>query len=175
MLGYVTGGERGQMDLLLADTAARLRAEGCALAGVVQVNEEFDPARPCHMDLHVLNGTSVIRISQDLGTLSKGCRLDPSALEQAVGLVAQALEAGPALLIINKFGRQEAEGRGFRPLIGQALAAAVPVLTAVSAGYLDAFERFAEGMGTALPCETDAVLAFCHAQIRHQIRAQTEE
>ena len=166
MLGYVTGGERGQMDILLAEAALLLQAEGFALAGVVQVNEDFDPARACHMDLHVLNGTEVIRISQQLGTLSKGCRLDPAALEQAVGLVARALEAGPALLIVNKFGRQEADGRGFRPLIGQALAAGIPVLTAVSGGYLDAFDSFAEGMGLALPCRQDPILAFCHAQIK---------
>lgn len=173
MLGYVTGGERGQMDILLAETAQRLQAEGCTLAGVVQVNEEFDPARACHMDLHVLNGTNVIRISQDLGTLSKGCRLDPAALEQAVGLVAQALDAGPALLIINKFGRQEADGRGFRPLIGQALAAGIPVLTAVSAGYQHAFDSFAEGMGMALPCQLDHILAFCHTQTGAQTKDKT--
>ncbi len=166
MLGYVTGGERGQMDILLATTAARLQAEGCALAGVVQVNEEFDPARPCHMDLHVLNGTGVIRISQNLGSLSKGCRLDPSALEQAVGLVAQALEAGPELLIINKFGRQEAEGRGFRPVIGQALASGIPVLIAVGHGHQAAFGTFAEGMGVALPCQQDRILEYCHAQTK---------
>ena len=50
MLGFVTGGMRGQADVVLAEVAAQLRAEGVALAGVVQVNEDFDPARPCHMD-----------------------------------------------------------------------------------------------------------------------------
>jgi hypothetical protein len=168
MLGYVTGGERGQADVLLAEAVAQLRAEGLTLAGVVQVNEEYDPARPCHMDLHILAGAEVIRISQNLGTLSKGCRLDPAGLEQAAGLVSQALEAGPDLLIINKFGKQEADGRGFRPLIGQALAAGIPVLTAVSAGNQAAFDRFAEGLGVALPCTNEAILAFCHSHIKDE-------
>jgi hypothetical protein len=118
MLGYITTQQRGLTDQLLAEVATVLRVEEHRLAGVVQVNQEFDPARPCHMDLHVLNGGEVIRIGQNLGALSKGCRLDPAGLEQAVGLVAHALEAGPRLLIINKFGKQEADGRGFRPLIG---------------------------------------------------------
>lgn len=161
MLGYVTGGERGAADVLLAEVAADLRVAGVPLAGVVQMNEVFDPARPCHMDLHILDGSDVIRISQNLGALSKGCRLDPAGLEQAVGLVARALEAGPALMIVNKFGKQEADGRGFRPLIGQALAAGVPVLTAVNAGNLAAFDAFAEGLGVPLACERDAVMGFC--------------
>lgn len=169
MLGYVTGGERGAADLLLADVAAVLRRQGVVLAGVVQVNEEFNPARPCHMDLHVLSGAEVVRISQNLGALSKGCRLDPSGLEQAVGLVAQALEAGPgllpALLIINKYGKQEVDGRGFRPLIGQALAAGVPVLTSVNTANQAAFDQFAEGMAMPLACSTEAVMQFCRDHV----------
>lgn len=165
MLGYVTSGARGEVDLLLAQVAERLRAEGWPLAGVVQVNEEFDPARPCHMDLHVLTGGGVIRISQDLGALSKGCRLDPSGLEQAVGLVVQALEARPKLLIINKFGKQEADGRGFRPVIGQAIAEGVPVLTAVSQSNLTAFEGFADGLAEALPLDLEGILGWCQTQV----------
>lgn len=165
MLGFVTGGMRGQADVVLAEVAAQLRAEGVALAGVVQVNEDFDPARPCHMDLHILTGTQVVRISQNLGALSKGCRLDPAGLEQAVGLVARALDAGPQLLVVNKFGKQEADGRGFRPLIGQALAAGIPVLTAVNAGNRAAFEAFADGIGVALACAPDEILQFCRDQI----------
>lgn len=166
MLGYVTGGERGQADLVLAEVAAQLRRDGVALAGVVQVNEEFDPARPCHMDLHVLTGTEVVRISQNLGAMSKGCRLDPAGLEQAVGLVARALAAGADLLIVNKFGKQEADGRGFRPLIGQALAADIPVLTAVNTGNQAAFDQFADGLGIALSCSHDEILKFCRDQLK---------
>lgn len=166
MLGYVTGAERGQADLVLAKVVAELRRVGLSLAGVVQVNEEFDPARPCHMDLHVLAGAEVIRISQNLGSQAKGCRLDPAGLMQAVGLVERALEGGPDMLILNKFGRQEAEGRGFRPVIGHALAAGIPVLTAVNAGYQAAFDEFAEGLGVALPCSRDVILQFCMSQAK---------
>jgi hypothetical protein len=169
MLGYVTGGERGAADVLLGDVAAALRVQGVSLAGVIQVNETYDPARPCHMDLHVLSGAEVVRISQNLGALSKGCRLDPSGLEQAVGLVERALEAGPgflpALLIINKYGKQEVVGRGFRPLIGQALAAGVPVLTSVNTANQAAFDQFAEGMAMPLACSFEAVMEFCREHV----------
>lgn len=163
MLGYVAAGGRGSSDRLLSSVAERLRADGFPVAGVVQVNTVFDPARPCHMDLHVLSRGEVIRISQNLGVLARGCRLDPSGLETAVGHVERALEAGPRLLIVNKFGKVEADGRGFRPVIGTALAQGVAVLTSVSPGNLAAFEAFADGLAEALPAEEGAILDWCRA------------
>lgn len=164
MLGYVAGGGRGSSDRLLAAVAERLRAAGFPLAGVVQINTVFDPARPCHMDLHVLTRDETLRISQNLGPLARGCRLDPSGLETAVGLVEAALADAPRLLIVNKFGKVEAEGRGFRPVIGAALAAGVPVLTSVSSGNLAAFTAFAEDMAEPLPPDEEALIAWVRAQ-----------
>ena len=166
MLGYIKTTERGRADRLLAEVAAVLQRDGIALAGVVQVNQDFDPARPCHMDLHILNGGEVIRISQNLGALSTGCRLDPAGLEQAVGLVDRALAAAPHLLIINKFGRQEVDGRGFRPLIGQALAEGIPVLTAASGDYAARFEEFADSLAEVIEPETDKILLWCRTKLK---------
>lgn len=166
MLGYVTPGQDIVADQLLSDIASDLRAEGFLLAGVTQVNDEYDPERPCHMDLHILTGNEVIRISQNLGSLSKGCRLDPAGLEKAVGLVEKTLETAPHLLIINKFGKQEAEGRGFRPLIGQALSTGIPVLTTVSEGNLAAFLTFADGLAEPLAAQKEPVLAWCRTRTR---------
>jgi len=164
-LGYVIGARRGGVDRLLAEVATHLAAEGWDLAGVVQVNAER-PGRRCDMDLAVLGGGSV-RISQCLGPLARGCRLDPSGLETAVGLVEAALDARPPqLLIVNKFGKAEIGGRGFRPLIARALGQGVPVLTGVGPGNLDGFLAFAEGLGEALPDSPAAVLEWCRGAIR---------
>ncbi|WP_114965344.1 DUF2478 domain-containing protein [Alkalilacustris brevis] len=164
MLGYVRGAGRGAADRLLTDVAQTLIAQGWPVAAAVQVNVERFPDRPCDMELHVLSVGEVVRISQHLGPQARGCRLDPAGLEQAVGLLETALAGQPRLMIINKFGKQEAEGRGFRPLIGQALAAGVPVLTAVSAANHTAFEAFADGMAEQLPDDRAAVLAWCRNQ-----------
>lgn len=162
MFGAITVKGQGTGDLLLAQVAARLKAMGWPLAGVIQQNTETDPSRPCDMDLVVLQGMARLRISQDLGAMSQGCRLDPAALERAVGLVEATLnQVPPRLLIVNKFGRQEAEGRGFRPLIGQALGLGVPVLTLVAPEHRQAFDAFADGMADILPPEVDAVLGWC--------------
>lgn len=160
MLAYFTTGERGLSDRLLAELSEDLRARGLRLAGAVQINVERPESHRCDMDLHVLTGTDVVRISQNLGRESRGCRLDPGGLERAVGLVAAALDDGPDLLIVNKFGKQEAEGRGFRPLIGEALARDVPVLTAVSAPNRAAFVEFCEGFAEELPPDLVALTAW---------------
>ena len=153
MFAYVTTGrERGDADRLLAGVATRLAGLGWPLAGAVQVNSGNCAGEACDMDLRLLDSGETIRISQSLGRMSDGCRLDPAGLEEAVGRVSASLRrAPPRLLIINKFGRQEAEGRGFRPVIAEALMQGVPVLTGVGHDHADAFAAFADGLATALP------------------------
>ncbi|MCB1333480.1 MAG: DUF2478 domain-containing protein [Roseivivax sp.] len=164
MLGYVMPEGRGAADRLMRETAEALRAAGVAVAGAVQINTETSHHDKCRMDLHVLPSRTVVPISQSLGPMAEGCRLDPDGLERAVGLVAAALEAGAGALVVNKFGKQEAEGRGFRPVIGEAIAAGVPVVTAVAPGYLDAFLAFAGDLAERLPEDVTAVCTWCRAQ-----------
>ena len=47
--------------------------------------------------------------------------------------------------------------------IGRALAAGVPVLTAVNQANLAGFEAFSAGMGTALPAQGAQVMDWCMA------------
>lgn len=163
MLGYiVSSGAAGTGDRLIAAVAEALAARDVALAGVIQVNVEHVPDRHCHMDLRLLGQGLSFRISEDRGRHARGCRLDPRGLAEAVQQVETSLERqAPALLIVNKFGKEEAEGGGFREVIGKALSAGVPVLTSVSARNLPAFLAFAEGLATKVPAELDAVVAWC--------------
>lgn len=161
MLGYVMTQGHGVADRLLADLATDLAQRGWPLAGVVQMNLERRSDRLCDMELHVLGNDHMVRISQDLGPHARGCRLDLGGLEHAVGLVEAALTARPALLIINKFGKSEVEGRGFRSVIGAALAQDVPVLTAVSASHLEGFLAFSGGLAVSISPKADCLLAWC--------------
>lgn len=161
MLGYVTVTGRGAADRLLDTVAATLTARGWRLAGVVQRNIETDPDRPCDMELHLLDGGRAVRISQRLGTMARGCRLDASALEGCAALAERALDRAPQIVIVNKFGKQEAQGRGFRPLIGHALTRGIPVLTAVGPPNMAAFDAFAGGLAERVPPDHDAILKWC--------------
>lgn len=102
---------RGDTDLLLLQLSDRLARRGLRLCGTVQINTDRPDDDPCDMDVKVLPDGPVIRISQALGRESHGCRLDPQALETAVGLTELQLADGADVLLINKFGKHEAEAR----------------------------------------------------------------
>lgn len=157
MLAYTMAPGRGDTDLILQGLADELAVQGLKCCGTVQINTARDDARPCDMDVKVLPDGPVLRISQDLGTSARGCRLDPAALETAVGLVMTSLSFGADLLIVNKFGKHEAEGRGFRDVIGHALSMDVPVLVGLNGLNLDAFRIFAGEMACQLPPEPAAL------------------
>lgn len=164
ILAYTMAPGRGDTDLLLAGLAADLADRGLRCCGTVQINTERADAGPCDMDVRVLPDGPVLRISQDLGRQSRGCRLDPAALETAVGLAASGLTAGADFLIVNKFGKHEAEGRGFRPVIAEAVARGRPVLVGLNALNRAAFEAFADGMAIQLSPEPAALKAWAAAQ-----------
>ena len=166
MLAYVEVSGRGTGDRLMVGVVDSLRAAGVRVAGVVQHNVEFDPARPCHMDLHLIDGAQTVRISQNLGPMARGCRLDADALERAVaGVEAAVARGGVDLLVVNKFGKQECDGRGFRPAIAQALEAGIPVLTTVSERNTTAFEVFAGGLADSLPPDPAVILMWCRTML----------
>jgi hypothetical protein len=55
------------------------------------------------------------------------------------------------LLVINRFGKLEELGRGFCPVIAEALAHGVPVLVGVNDLNRAAFDVFAGGLAIELP------------------------
>jgi hypothetical protein len=163
-LAYTMTQGRGELDPLLHEVAQAAMAAGRRVAGIVQVNRDVPGSDRCDMDAIVLPDGPVIRISQSLGPAARGCRLDPDGLETAVGAAAAALDAGADLLIVNKFGKQEAAGRGFRPLIARALEDGVDVLVGVNALNRDALEAFTGGLAEALPPRAGAVSAWIAAR-----------
>lgn len=156
MLAYVSLFGRGATDAFLSAVAADLAARGLRLAGTVQSNVDRPDRRRCDMDLRVLPDGPLVRISEDRGDLARGCRLDSGALEQTVAEVLARLP-GADLMIVNKFGKREGEGRGLIPAIAAALDRGIPVLVGVNALNLPDFLAFADGLAVALPPDVAAV------------------
>lgn len=149
----------GAADRLLEDLAHDLRAQGLAVAGAVQRNLDLGPDCACDMEMIVLDDPGApVRLSQSLGPGAQGCRLDTGALEQAVARTAPHLD-GAGLVVIPKFGRQEAMGRGFRDMIGRAAARGQPVLLYVPRQQRDAFLAFAGDLAVQL--DPDALRGWC--------------
>ncbi|MEM6389974.1 MAG: DUF2478 domain-containing protein [Pseudomonadota bacterium] len=169
-MGYVMAPGRGDVDLLLARAADALQAEGMRLCGTVQTNTECEGLGPCDMDVHVLPDGPVIRISQSLGPGARGCRLDPGALETAIAACERALPSSDAL-VVNKFGKQEAAGRGFRALIGEAITLGVPVLVGLNGLNQNAFESFTGGAAEAVDPDVSTLADWLRAAVEAARRA----
>ncbi|KFE36268.1 DUF2478 domain-containing protein [Thioclava atlantica] len=148
---------RGDTDLLLSRFAQEAMEAGLRVRGTVQINTERAKNHACDMDIKVLPDGPVLLISQALGSGSRGCRLNPEALETAVEAVARTLDDGADLLIINKFGKMEAEGRGFREVIAHAIAREIPVLVGLNGLNQDAFAEFTGGAVEPLSPEIGAL------------------
>lgn len=167
-LAYTMAPGRGETDLVLERLATDLAVRGLRCCGIVQINSERPNAGPCDMDVRVLPDGAVLRISQDLGPQARGCRLDLAALETAVGLVAAGLSSGADLLIVNKFGKHESEGRGFRSVIADAVAMDIPVLVGLNALNRPAFESFAEGLAIELSPDPKVVMTWVNTTAHTQ-------
>lgn len=167
-LAYVTLQGRGRIDALIAEVAAILAAHGVRLAGTVQSNFERPHRQKCDMDLAVLPDGPIIRISEDRGDLARGCTLDTGALEQTVVAVLQRLE-GAEVLIVNKFGKREAEGKGLVPVIAEALERGLPVLIGVNGLNLAAFLTFAGEAVSALPADAPTVANWCRSMVSAEV------
>lgn len=119
-------------DAALAEAAIRLRAAGLKVAGAIQKSIDRADRCACDVALEDLSSGRLIPISEDRGPLARGCRLDSLALEEVVGLSEAAVEQGADILIVNRFGKREAEGHGFRQAIEGAVARGIPVVVAVN-------------------------------------------
>jgi hypothetical protein len=86
-----------------------------------------------------------IAISQDLGDGARGCRLDHGALETAVGWVEESIVPGVDVVLLNKFGKREAEGAGLRPAIAAAAALEIPLIVGLAPENREAWDVFCAG------------------------------
>ncbi|MDS1140779.1 DUF2478 domain-containing protein [Pusillimonas sp. SM2304] len=170
-LGYVSLRGRGRIDLLLAEIVEQLEAHGVALAGTVQTNIHRHDRPACDMDLRLLPDGPVLRISIDRGAQARGCRLDAGALEQSALWVSGALERAE-LLVVNKFGKREAEGKGLTGVIADALERGLPVLVGVNGLNLPAFLEFAGGAATEVAPDAGQATGWCLAALSRTIRSK---
>jgi hypothetical protein len=106
-----------------------------------------------------LLGGDEIKISLDRGNEAKGCRLDPDAFARIDAWVERAVLERVDLLIINKFGKEEAHGRGLRPVIAEALIE-IPLVIGVSTQNLCDFLAFVGGSATRLKPDIEAITAW---------------
>ncbi|SFI18420.1 molybdenum ABC transporter ATP-binding protein [Bradyrhizobium sp. cf659] len=145
------------VDSLLADFAQDLVRSGERIGGVVQRNVKDGGGCQVGMQAIDLMTGAEISICQPLGRGAMACKLDAAGLAEAAVAVGRAITADVDLVVFNKFSKQEAAGKGLRDELAGAIAAGIPVLTAVPEKCLDAWTNFTGGIGTSLLCERDVI------------------
>ena len=153
-----------EADAAIAAAVAALRRAGLAVGGLLQL---FGPAAAdCRraMTLQVLASGACIRLDQNLGRAAQGCVLDSDALARAAQALHEAIAARPDLLVVSRFGKQEAAGGGMRAEIAEALLSGIPVLVAVRATLRETFEGFLGASVATLPPDPESIAAWAQAQ-----------
>jgi nucleoside-triphosphatase THEP1 len=135
-------------DAILHDFASDLNARGIPAVGMVQAGQCADSSLSV-----VLHSGEKLLLAQDFDPAATGCRLDVARLQNAGARVADALEAGADLVIINRFGKRERDGQGLAYLIERALEDRTPLVIAVSSDRLAEWIKFAGSMTVKLACD----------------------
>lgn len=154
LIAAIRPGHFRETDRLLNRFAHSLIDAGWQVRGLIQESALLADAY-CEIVLIDLSDNSRHPITQDLGSCSSACRLDPGAMVEA-GSVLRRIDSAD-LVIINRYGRQEAEGQGFAAEMLDLMSRDIPVMTVVQDSYLDRWQRFTGGLSAHLPAEQSAL------------------
>jgi hypothetical protein len=154
-------------DQVLHGFAADLGRRGYRAVGLVQLGRHCADAPK--LSAMLVHSGEELQLFQDVGAcarrdngeaVARGCRLDLGQLLNAGAQVASAIDQGADLVIVNRFGRQEREGKGLCYLIERALSADIPVVIAVPEHRFADWIRFADGMSVKLHCDLGSLNAW---------------
>jgi len=143
-------------DTVLRDFADGLNSNGFRAVGMVQAGQCADSS----LSAVLVHSGETLLLAQPASPGATGCKLDLARLQDAGARVAGALETGADILIVNRFGKRERDGKGLAYLIERARDADIPVVIAVSRNNFADWIKFAGGMSVKLACDRRALDAW---------------
>lgn len=168
------GASSAEIQALLADFADRMKARGLRVAGVVEVSDACDATACGRLALRDLSNGRVIAISQDLGPGSTACNLDPQGLAEACAAVERSIAGGADLVVLSKFGKQEAVRGGLSDAFCAAFAAGLPIATAVSPAMLSDWFAFSGAYSEVIDVRTRSLDAWWLERTQAMLPAAAE-
>lgn len=155
----VEGAPSRVVQALFGDLVQRWR-QYARIVGVLATDHGLDN-RACSAGyLHGISKGIDFPIFHDLGSGSTACHIDGAGMASASEAVCQDIAAGCDLVVLSKFGKLEAEGRGLASAFVAAMDAGVPVLTSVSRAHLANWLQFSAPYALALPPDADRIEAW---------------
>ena len=141
-------------DALMRAFAGRQSRAGLDVRGLVTEPGGEEAGRSRRRLRDVRTGES-FEIFQDLGAGSRACCLDVFRLAAASAALRVAGNDRPDLVVVSRYGRQEAGGGGFAAEFLALMAESIPVLTIVAGEFLEDWRHFTGGLGVELPVDAD--------------------
>ena len=156
-LAALVFGPDDDVDALVAAFVADETGKGRRVAGVRQAVSEIDQCDGAVEGVDIATGRR-FSLMQSLGPKAGACRVDPVAISEVGRILDGALAQNPDLIVVNRFGKLEAEEKqGVVAEISAAVAAGAAILVAVPQRFLDAWNAFAGGLDAQLPCNREAL------------------
>lgn len=164
----------GQSSIPILDTVVEiLVSQGIVVAGYLQ--REFPGNGNAISDtmLEDIETGEQFGIMQALGSSATSCRLDTQALAHIAGRVVARLERPADILVLNRFGKAEAEGHGLRAVLEMAIEQDIPVLTSVGLSYLEDWRNYVGDLAVHFPPDVPVVLDWCRSMTTPSSRSTT--
>jgi hypothetical protein len=158
-----------ELDRLLREFVQDLMAREYRVVGLIQTRLGDGGAA-----VTVLPTGETIPLAPQRGTCPPSPRPDPCDLAKAAARIDALIPTGADLVIINRFGKLEAEGTGLVDEIARALSFDIPVLVAVPEFRFAEWLSFCKGMGVKLPCRDGSLQGWWNAMIVGEPRSERE-
>lgn len=177
-IAAVRGGPGTPAADVLTAFALRRKAEGVSIVGVIVPPEDTGRAHhghdhggghegcECRSELIDIATGERYAMHQDLGPGSQACNLNSSSLALAAGAVERAIALKPDLVVLSRFGGQEAQRGGLMSAFQAAVAAGVPIACVVTPKAEGVWNDFAQGLSVSLPPDGDALDAWWRGHAR---------
>lgn len=149
-----------EVDTILAEAVAKIQARDIAVEGLLQFFGERLANGKRSMWVEDIGSGALIRLDRPRGPGAVACLLDPDALAQAACMLQRAVNSGPDLLVVSRFGNAEADGRGMRAEFADAICSGTPVLVAVKFSLLNDLEGFLGAPAHLLLPSADAIMTW---------------
>jgi len=144
---------------LFESLAVECRARRMVLTGVLQFPAFEGGDHRCDVVLEDLMSGHRTTLFDNRGAGAKGCRLDQAAFADVAARIEGSLEAVPDLLVLNKYGKLECEGGGFRNLIASAIERDIAVTIGVPQRNLPQWREFVGRLAEEIPAGDPARLS----------------
>jgi nucleoside-triphosphatase THEP1 len=142
---------------LLADFVQRRRRQGLRVAGIIEIAARTASGACGSLSVVDLATGERIAITQNLGSGSTACNLDPAGLAEACAAAQRAIEAGADLVVLSKFGKLEAGRGGLCGAFASAIDAELPIVTTVNPVMREDWTRFAGDLADDVVADAEAL------------------